>query len=269
MLLGIGSLSGAPGATTLACALAASWDTRRVLVLEADPWGGTLAARFALDPNDPTILGLAAASRHGLDEEAVWRHTQELPIGVPAVLAPTSPTEITRALREFVPRISEFRRELPEVDVIVDVGRIVPTGVSAQLVRALDGIVVCVHPTFEALQPLLYRLDEFTGVPVAVVAVGDGPYGPSEIDRVIRDRSSNAAWLVGAIPSDRRGAAAFNGAGGSARTLRRSSLVRSARQVGEALRSAVARIETSHQHEPEPLLDLTEPSDPDASELRS
>ena len=49
------SVKGAPGVTTLACLVAATWpDHRRVAVVEADPFGGDLAARFRLS----TALGM-------------------------------------------------------------------------------------------------------------------------------------------------------------------------------------------------------------------
>ena len=74
------------GVTTLALSLAATWPAeRRVLLVEADPAGGTLAAGsgWAAEPN---LVSLAAAARRGGDPSLVWDHCQQLP-GEVAVLA--------------------------------------------------------------------------------------------------------------------------------------------------------------------------------------
>jgi cellulose biosynthesis protein BcsQ len=43
------SIKGAPGVTTLTCLVGATWPShRQVAVIESDPFGGDLAARFGL-----------------------------------------------------------------------------------------------------------------------------------------------------------------------------------------------------------------------------
>lgn len=62
------------GVTTLALALAATWPKdRRVLLVELDPAGGTLAAASGWPP-EPSLVSLAAAARHTLDPDLVWEH---------------------------------------------------------------------------------------------------------------------------------------------------------------------------------------------------
>ena len=98
MLLCLASIKGSPGVTTTALALAACWPAswRRVLV-EADPAGGDLAARYGL-PLTPGLVSLAAAARRSTDPELVWEHAQELPGGLPVVAGPTRADQAHAAL---------------------------------------------------------------------------------------------------------------------------------------------------------------------------
>ena len=62
------------GVTTLALSLAATWPPeRRVLLVEADPAGGTLAAGSGW-PAEPSLVSLAAAARRGGEPSLVWEH---------------------------------------------------------------------------------------------------------------------------------------------------------------------------------------------------
>ena len=60
------------GTTTVAVALAATWPAvRRVLVVELDPAGGSLAAASGWAA-EPSLVTLAAAARRSSDPEAIW-----------------------------------------------------------------------------------------------------------------------------------------------------------------------------------------------------
>ena len=78
----LASVKGSPGATTLACLVAASWRSgRRAVLVELDPGGGDLAIRFGLSPR----IGWSAlegAARHGRDSIDVESHLQVLPGGL-------------------------------------------------------------------------------------------------------------------------------------------------------------------------------------------
>src|SRR5665213_4511800 len=90
MIVGLVSVKGSPGVTTTACALGAAWPTdRKVLLVEADPFGGDLAAQFGAAPN-VGLWSLLAASRRGLNEGAVWEHCSFLPGGLPVLFGLTS-----------------------------------------------------------------------------------------------------------------------------------------------------------------------------------
>ena len=77
-LVAFASTKASPGVTTLCQALAHTWpDPRRVVVVEADPSGGDLAARLELAP-EPGLVSLAAAGRRGLSAAVVWDHVQHV-----------------------------------------------------------------------------------------------------------------------------------------------------------------------------------------------
>jgi MinD-like ATPase involved in chromosome partitioning or flagellar assembly len=62
MLLAVCSLKGSPGVTTLATALGARWPAGETPILvEADPAGGDLMARFRLN-DAPGLVTLAVAA---------------------------------------------------------------------------------------------------------------------------------------------------------------------------------------------------------------
>jgi hypothetical protein len=66
------------GVTTLALGLAATWPTgRQVVLVEADPAGGTLAAASGWPP-EPGLVSLAAAARRGGDPGLLWEHCHQL-----------------------------------------------------------------------------------------------------------------------------------------------------------------------------------------------
>ena len=90
-LIVMGSVKASPGVTTAALALCVAWPTPRwAVMIEADPAGGDLAARFGL-AETPGVLSLAAASRHARNAEALFDHTQRLPVNV--IVGPVGATQ--------------------------------------------------------------------------------------------------------------------------------------------------------------------------------
>ena len=96
MIWALAGGKGAPGATTLAALLAWLLAGPRVptaLVIEADPEGGVLAARWhdaAGLTHEPGLLSLAAA-RGGSVEERLRRHAQVVTDGVELVAGTVRP----------------------------------------------------------------------------------------------------------------------------------------------------------------------------------
>ncbi len=78
-LIAVASAKGSPGATTLTLALGlARPPARGCLIVEADPDGGSLAARLGLS-YEPGLVELAAAARREMPDAAtVDRFTQGL-----------------------------------------------------------------------------------------------------------------------------------------------------------------------------------------------
>ena len=86
------------GVTTLALSLAATWPPQRRLVLvEADPAGGTLAAGSGW-PAEPSLVSLAAAVRRGGEPALVWEHCHQLPGGAAVLAGPSSADHARSAL---------------------------------------------------------------------------------------------------------------------------------------------------------------------------
>ena len=62
-LIGLCSAHGSPGVTTTALTLAATWpEDRPCLLVEADPFGGVIGARYGLG-DTPGLSSLAAVAR--------------------------------------------------------------------------------------------------------------------------------------------------------------------------------------------------------------
>ncbi len=145
-LIAVGSVTGAPGATTLALALALQLAVEPdgapgPILLDADVDGGDLALRLGLDPI-PGLGTLALAGRHGLDEDTLVAHSQRAR-GLPGVdvvpgiagraQAPTLEW-VASPLAALAPRC---RRPL-----LVDVGRVGAATSSRPILTAADRVLV-------------------------------------------------------------------------------------------------------------------------------
>lgn len=230
----IGSVRGAPGASTLAVLAAACWP-RPIALIEADPAGGALAVRYRLG-RTPGLAGLAALVRHGVEQEALWQHAQMLPGELPVVVAPESGEVTAGILRDCAPALAAWCAGLEDVDVIIDCGRISFRDVTWPLCVAADETIVVARPRAEELYPAAHRLRAMTEeIPSAgLVLIGDRPHSPNEI-------SSQLGVQVRGVVADDSWAAGVLTVGGRSRGLRRSSLVRSVRSFVDDL---MYRLET-------------------------
>jgi len=223
------SAKGSPGVTTTAVAVAGSWPSgRRVLLAEFDTAGGDLAPRFGLQA-DPGVVELGSAHRRGLTAETIWAHTQSLPGGIPVLVGPPSPEQAV-ALREFWTAAGPAMAGLPDTDVIVDCGRVGPNSPVVEVLHYAAIVVLVVRPDFEGIRHLRARLARrLTNARTAVVLVGDRPYSAAEVGEVIE------ANVAAVLADDPRAAALLGGHPGNQGTLRRSALMRSARELSLAL----------------------------------
>ncbi len=238
MLIVVGSVKGSPGVSTFCLALAARWPgTGRRVLVECDPAGGDLAARYGLALS-PGLVSFAAARRGigpatGAVMESVWWHTQVLPGGLSVLVAPPG-GEQTRAAMVTLGAARDHPLVQAAADpavIIVDAGRLDTGSASLGLIRAADELLLLSHATASDLAHLASRLDEVSGwnERIRLVLAGDG-YPDSEVARElgqpvlarIPTDPVDAATLTGRIPPRRR-------------PFTRATLSRTASQVASAL----------------------------------
>lgn len=226
-LVVVASSKGAPGVTTTALGLATVWpDQERVVLVEADPSGGSLAARWRLG-YEPGLLSLAGAGRRGVDGALLRRHAQSL--GTLSVLCgPASGDQARAAVAAIAPHLVAVAND---VDLIVDVGRIGTWSPAAELVRAAAATLVVTRAELDGVQhvPALVQLVADLGGSAQLVTIGDEPYVPAEI------ADFAACELLGVLADDARGAAMLAGRPGSQRQLRRSALWRDLHAISDSL----------------------------------
>jgi hypothetical protein len=226
----LGATRSSPGVTTATLALGAVWQRggRHALVVEADPDGGVLAARYGLGAH-PNLTELAGRTRSGLRPTDAWDHAQVLPGGLGAVVAHPSADQTHAALRTGAARIGDHLSRLEGTDVLVDAGRFNPSSPALELLVWASLIVVVVRPRLDEISALAHRLPALQELgDVGLVLVGHRPYGASEV------AVSLGVDVLGVLADDPKGAAAIDGTGRS-RRFRSSALVRSARDVAGAL----------------------------------
>jgi MinD-like ATPase involved in chromosome partitioning or flagellar assembly len=166
------------GVTTLTLALAATWPAeRRVLLVEADPAGGTLAAGSGWPP-EPSMVSLAAAARRGGDPSLVWDHCLQLPSGAAVLAGPPSAERARTALSMLDPLLS--RLDELNADVLVDCGRLDLVSLLGRSCERADQVVLAVRPRLADLQALATWLEALPidGGRLRLVTVGDGLWVP-------------------------------------------------------------------------------------------
>lgn len=231
-LLCFASQKGAPGVTTTALAVAATWpdsEQRRKLLLEADASGGALALRYQLSL-ERSLVTLAIAGRAGLDADELWEHVQELPGGLGVIVAPDGADQAHAALETSSRQLGSWLAEQTDLDVIADIGRMTSPSPAMGLVDAADAVLMVARPEAEQLQPAARRLESLAGTCPAVgwVLIGNGPHGWEEVE------STYGFPVVAVIADDPRTATSLRGGATSSR-ITRSPLVRSAASLAETL----------------------------------
>ncbi len=216
------------GVSTLALALAATWPAgRRVLLVEADSAGGTLAAASGWPP-EPGLVSLAAAARRGGDPRLVWEHCHSLPGGAAVVAGPALAEQARSTLGLLVPLLGRLG-EL-DADVIVDCGRLDPGSPSMVLWKGADQPLLAVRPRLADLQAVASWLDgRSLDRQVGAVTVGDGPYPDAEIADAL------GLEVAARLPWDPDAANALVAMPASARQVRLAPLVRATRTLADQL----------------------------------
>lgn len=231
--IAVATAKGSPGATTLALALAASLpgdEGRPVILIEADPDGGSLAARLGLG-YEPGLATLATAARRGLDEDTLLAHSQALAGRVRVVPGPAGAARSRAAVGACGERMADCLRDVARCDVVVDVGRAVAPSPATVVASAADVCLLVVRPEVDQVQhaDAALRLLEQEGCNAGLLCVGDRPYSPVDVAAHL------GAPLLGVVAYDERGAGALTTGAGGERSLRRSMFWRSAADVAAAL----------------------------------
>jgi MinD-like ATPase involved in chromosome partitioning or flagellar assembly len=226
-VVALGSIKGAPGVSTTVLALASVWPTAHaVIVAEADPDGGVLAARQRVDP-EPGMVSLAAAVRSG--DGALTAHAHVIGAGVRAVVAPAAAEQVCAALSVSGERLASALARSGD-DVLVDCGRVTATSPAIAICRNADLLLLMMRPRLDEVMVARHRVTALrrVGLEPALLLVRDGPY--------LRDEVASAvdAPVIGEIPLDRRAAQALDDRSGKAPPAR-SSLLRAARHLAQAL----------------------------------
>jgi MinD-like ATPase involved in chromosome partitioning or flagellar assembly len=234
-LFALASLKGAPGVTTLACLVAATWPLdRRVVVAECDPFGGDLAARFELS-TARGCLSLATAARRDPEAVVADPHMQRLPGGL-EVLVGGSSSEI--ALAQSVTRANVNQAVIAaarSVDVVADLGRMAaPYEECRQLLQAAEAVGVVIGPDQAAVAHAAEQgemLTRLCGDRISLMVVGRGTSRSRDIEVATGLRVSAE------VPHDPAAAAVASGTSSGARRLARSVLVKSARRIADSFAS--------------------------------
>jgi hypothetical protein len=213
-----------------------------VLLVEADPAGGTLAAAAGF-PAEPSLVSLAAAVRRTDAVELAITHTHALPGGAVVLTAPATAEQSERALA----LLTRFLGHLGEIDadVILDCGRLSPLAEAVASEReprsnterflAAEVAIIATR----AQLPDLHALGGFLDQPrlatarrdgrIHLVLIGSGPYGENEITEVL------GAPVVAHLPFEADTAIALATTSTETRELRRTPLVRELRSFAVSL----------------------------------
>ncbi|MEV0005954.1 hypothetical protein AB0H28_27215 [Micromonospora sp. NPDC050980] len=234
MLVMLASVSGAPGVSTAAVGLSALWPNRPGLLVEVDPCGGVLAARFSV-PQEPGLAALAAAARHGLPAVGPAQFVQALPLGVHAVVGAGAAETAAGAVSVLAGQPETLAGLAPVV--IADAGRLYPGSPAQAMVSRVDALVLVTAGETEHLDHLDTRLaalrtDARTSQ-VGVAVVGKCAYEPQEIS----GRLGVPVWAH--LPTDRWGAAVLSG--------RLSGPAWTRTRLAQALRGLAATLATQSQ----------------------
>lgn len=243
VLVGMVSAKGSPGVTATALAVASQWP-RRVLLLEADPFGGDVRAGLG-GGEWPASAGIADAvvdlRSTGLDE-ALRRRVHRPAPHAPPVLAGLGCVGQSSSVPWT--QLAAALGRMSGADAVADCGRVaILDGVTA-LLRACDVVVLISGSSLRAVRstsrvaPLLrdeLGADSGDGRVSLLVVGPDEPYSSSEI------AAGCQLPLLGELPRDHRAAGVWTDGAPPARGFDRSPLQRGARRIATRL----ARTDTS------------------------
>lgn len=198
------SAKGSPGVSLAVWGLVHCWP-RPIVGIEVDEAGGSWALRHGLT-SEPGLMSLAA-DRGTITDELLCAHSIDRGSGRVVVCAPTSGRQTSAALGWFTERLTASTSV--KADVLIDCGRLNPTGPNGALVRRADAIVWFLYPDPEDIGPTADAIAE-TGrllrpsTAIHVVIIGTGAHPNTEIVAALRELSgvTNTLRLVAELPDD-------------------------------------------------------------------
>jgi hypothetical protein len=240
----VASAKGSPGATTLALALA-SWWPRPVIVIEAEPAGGDVAARLGLS-EEPGLVGMAAALRRNPHMESatdawITDHEQQTSVGVRVVVAPAGPHQARSALNLLSGPASP---PIPDgTDLLIDVGRLSEPQGSGGWIRGngADLLLWVCRPQLADLAHLAALLDkqDVDSREQAIVLNGSGPFPADEVSTTL------GRTVLGHLPADPPGASSLWSGGG--RTWVRSALGRASKNLVDSIYGCLRHVSNAQE----------------------
>ncbi|OIV36979.1 hypothetical protein BIV57_13395 [Mangrovactinospora gilvigrisea] len=242
------------GTSTTALALAFTWP-RPVLLVEADPAGGTIRAGFFEGDLgvERGLHHLAEAHRAGRLAEAFENHLITLEEGRLLLPGLTDPLQAQGLVRTWEPLSAVFAGlESAGLDVLVDAGRVIQSAgqlaeeYPAAVVYRSDLVMMVAQshlPSVAATRPVLASLTAArrqhapAGLPPALLMLDNGPVTAGEAAQHL----GLGGNMVLQLPWDEERAKVFSlGRGRRAPAPKRSPLMKAAAQVGQAMCNAVA-----------------------------
>ncbi|HVV12105.1 chromosome partitioning protein [Amycolatopsis sp.] len=240
MLVAVCSLKGSPGATTLATALGARWPAREnPILVEADPAGGDLMARFRL-ADSPSLVTLAVAARRSTDPGLLAQHTQQLPGGLCVVIGPVGAEQARSVLVAGGSTPLRRAADQPGTTVIADCGRVDPDSPALPIIRSSDAMLLVAHPHDDELAHVALKLHDAQGWSrrPCLVLIGDG-HPTREVSQAL------GIPVMGRVPRDDKAAAVLCGHANGRRSPATSKLGQSAARIATL---TLAHWDASHRN---------------------
>jgi MinD-like ATPase involved in chromosome partitioning or flagellar assembly len=192
VIVALGSVRGSPGVTSWTMLLAAAWEQESVdrgrVVLEADPDGGVLAARYGVGV-DPGAITFAASHRRGVGEWLeVAEHSRDLGSNVMLIPGTESADRASSMWRDAAPTTASAIAANSRFDWFVDCGRFRPESPSLAFTEVAALTILVVGPMIEDLLqlPATLRLLQPRNGKVVTMVVGKPAHRLQEIKDFLR-----------------------------------------------------------------------------------
>jgi hypothetical protein len=224
-------------------------DAIEPVMIELAVGGGVVASHYDL-PAEPGLTSLALAL--GQPPPDLLDHAQELPGGLPVVLAPASGSKTAKLVEAKADELARFLAAAPAT-VVADCGRLAGDSPHLPVLQQSSLIGVLVTPSRAAFQlaaTVIAELNDRVGarLPVGWILAGDSPWSPDEITDQYR------LPVLCQVATDPVGAEAV---AGLRKLKRRSPLARTARSFAD---DVVKHLRVSAPSAPMAYLGPQEPS---------